>query len=76
MMSHTSLLWQNPDWQVEAKSWIHSALDKYNLQLTGEIEQPHIRLWSTVMIVPTDNGLLYFKASVFAHKTALTDYLA
>jgi len=71
-------LWQQPDWQGEAHAWIRSALDKNNLQLTGEIEQPHIRQWSTVMTVPTNNGILYFKASasIFAHETALTDYLA
>lgn len=71
-------LWQQPDWQGEAHAWIRSALDKNNLQLTGEIEQPHIRQWSTVMTVPANNGILYFKASasIFAHETALTDYLA
>lgn len=71
-------LWEQPDWQAEVKAWIYSALDKNDLRLTGEIEQPHIRPWSTVMTVPTDTGLLYFKASasIFAHETALTNYLA
>jgi Phosphotransferase enzyme family len=77
-MMSTSLLWHQLDWQAEAKAWIYSALDKNNLRLTGEIEQPHIRPWSTVMTVPTNAGMLYFKASasIFAHETALTDYLA
>jgi phosphotransferase family enzyme len=77
-MSNPILLWQQPDWQAEAKAWIQSVLDRNNLQLTGEIQQPHIRPWSTVMTVPTDAGILYFKASasIFAHETALTDYLA
>src|ERR1043165_3351131 len=77
-MSNTFLLWQQPDWQAEVKAWIYSALDKNNLRLTGEIEQPHIRPWSTVMTMPTNAGMLYFKASssIFAHETALTDYLA
>lgn len=74
----TSLRWHQPDWQAEAKAWIRSALERNNLQLTGEIEQPHIRPWSTVMTVPTQEGKLYFKASasIFAHETALTSYLA
>lgn len=74
----TSLLWQQSDWQAEATAWIHSVLSKNNLQLTGEIEQPHIRPWSTVMTVPTNADVLYFKASasIFAHEPALTDYLA
>jgi len=78
MMSNISLPWQQADWQAEVHAWIRSALDKNNLQLTGEIEQPHIRQWSTVMTVPTDDGVLFFKASnsLFAYETALTDYLA
>ncbi len=77
-MSNLPLLWQHVDWQAEAKVWIHAALDQYNLQLAGEIEQPHIRPWSTVMTVPVNDEMLYFKASasLFAHETALTDYLA
>jgi hypothetical protein len=77
-MSEQTLLWEQPDWQAEAHAWIRSSLSKNKLQLTGEIEQPHIRPWSTVMMVPTKSGMLYFKAcaSVFAHETALTDYLA
>ena len=73
-----TFLWQQPDWQAEAKAWIQSALDRNNLQLTGEIQQPHVRPWSTVMTLPTNAGTLYFKASasLFAHETALTDYLA
>jgi len=77
-MPEQTLLWEQPDWQTEAHTWIQSALAKNNLQLSGKIEQPHIRPWSTVMNVPTNSGMLYFKASasVFAHETALTDYLA
>jgi phosphotransferase family enzyme len=77
-MPDIHLLWEQPDWQAEAKAWIRSALQKHNLQLTGEIEQPHIRQWSTVMTVPTDAGMLFFKASnaLLAYETALTDYLA
>jgi aminoglycoside phosphotransferase (APT) family kinase protein len=78
LMSNSVLLWHQPDWQSEAQSWIRSELDNNDLQLAGEIEQPHIRPWSTVMTVPTNAGMLYFKASssIFAHETALTDYLA
>jgi len=76
-MFNNSLLWGQPDWQAEAQAWIRTTLDKSNLQLVGEIVQSHIRPWSTVMTVPTNEGMLFFKASasVFAHETALTDYL-
>ena len=77
-MSNISLLWQQANWQAKAHAWIRSELDKNNLQITGEIEQPHIRQWSTVMTVTTDDGVLFFKASnsLFAYETVLTDYLA
>jgi len=47
------------------------------MTLTDEITQPHIRPWSTVLRVPTNDGLLFFKASaeVLVHETALTEYL-
>ncbi|HLO15330.1 MAG TPA: phosphotransferase [Anaerolineales bacterium] len=77
-MANLSFLWQQPYWQAEARAWIHSALRKNNLQLTGEIEQPHVRQWSTVMTVPTGDGMFFFKESnaLFAYETVLTDYLA
>ncbi len=77
-MATIHLPWQQPDWQAEAKAWIRSALDKNDLQLIGEVEQPHIRQWSTVMTVPTNDGMLFFKASssLLAYETVLTDYLA
>jgi hypothetical protein len=77
-MTNTSFPWEEPAWQSEAQTWIRSALEKNRLQLTGEIEQSHIRSWSTVMTVPTDDGMLFFKASasIFAQEAALTDYLS
>jgi phosphotransferase family enzyme len=77
-MATILLPWQHPDWQAEAKAWIRSALGKNNLQLIGEIEQPHIRQWSTVMTVPTNDGMFFFKASsaLLNSETVLTDYLA
>jgi len=72
-----NLSWQESNWQAEARAWIRSSLQKHDLRLTGEIEQPHIRPWSTVMTVPTTGGMFYFKAAaaVFSHEAALTDYL-
>ena len=77
-MADTLFLWQQPDWQAEAKVWIRSTLEQNHLKLTGEIEQPHIRQWSTVMTVPTNAGRLFFKASssFLAYEAGLTDYLA
>ena len=78
MISDKLLLWEQPDWQAEAHKWIRTVLDEYGLRLTSGIEQSHIRPWSTVMTIPTDRDMFYFKASasVFAHEAALTGYLA
>jgi hypothetical protein len=67
------LLWNRPDWLAQASSWIRERVD-----VTGEIEQPHVRWWSTVLRVPTTDGDLYFKAVQPVHRfeAALTARLA
>jgi hypothetical protein len=60
---HSPLLWEEPDWLAEATGWIRARLAERGLQLTGEIEQPHVQWWSTVMRVPTGDGTLWFKAN-------------
>ena len=49
-----------------------------NIQVFGEIEQIHIRPWSTVTRVDTSGGLFFFKASApfFGHETGLTAHMA
>jgi hypothetical protein len=56
------LLWVRPDWRAEAEAWIRE-----HAEVTGEIEQPHVRHWSTVMRVPTAEGDLWFKAVAPLH---------
>jgi hypothetical protein len=74
----TLTLWTHPDWTARAHNWIRAELEKQGVQATGPPEQPHIRPWSTVLHVPTDVGMLYFKASTAAlrHEAALTRILA
>ena len=57
------LLWTEPDWLAEAAAWIRARVD-----VTGEIEQPHVRWWSTVLRVPTADGDLFFKAVAPVHR--------
>ena len=56
------LPWERPDWVAEATSWIRE-----RVEVTGEIEQPHVRWWSTVLRVPTAGGDLFFKAVAPVH---------
>jgi hypothetical protein len=67
------LLWTSPEWLEETSAWIRGRVD-----VTGEIEQPHVRWWSTVLRVPTAEGDLFFKAVAPVHRfeAALTARLA
>ncbi|MGE5249505.1 MAG: phosphotransferase [Bacteroidota bacterium] len=76
-MTTYPLAWEDPGWRTEAQEWIRSQLSGAGLRLNGQIEQPHIHPASTVMRVPTDGGLFYFKATApyLRHEAALTAYL-
>ena len=78
MSNQAQLVWQDPDWQKQVTEWIHAEAERQDIHITGEIEQPHLYAWSTVMHIPTDQGKLFFKAT--AHETiyeaALTQSLA
>jgi hypothetical protein len=72
-MGQPELLWRRPEWLAEAVSWVRA-----HVEVTGEIEQPHVHWWSTVLRVPTAAGTVYFKAShrIHAFEPALTLELA
>ena len=78
MSNQSQLVWQNLDWRKEVREWIHAQAQRHGILITGEIEQPHMYAWSTVLHIPTDQGKLFFKAT--AHETlyeaALTQALA
>ena len=63
MTEQPQLIWHDPAWQKQAHTWLRSEAEKNAFQITGEIEQNHAYAWSTVMRVPTDQGLLFFKAT-------------
>ena len=66
------------DWRQEAETWIREQLDLHDDTLSGPIEQPRVRPWSTQLTVPTDSGLLWFKANcaALAFEPRLHDELA
>jgi hypothetical protein len=72
------LPWTQPGWLEQASQWIHAELERQGIRVTGLIEQPHVRPWSTVLRVPSTEGPLYFKATspVLAHEAALTQALS
>ena len=66
--------WLEPSWRAEAEAWIRDRVD-----VDGAIEQPHVYPWSTVLRVPTQDGPLWFKATmpeVHGFEPELTTVLA
>ena len=57
------MLWAGASWRAEALAWIDEQLDRLGRPRTGDVAQPHLRPWSTVMTVPTQAGTVWFKAS-------------
>jgi hypothetical protein len=70
--------WSDPAWKAEAHAWIEERLIGLALTVTGPIEQPHLVWWSTALRVPTDGGVLWFKAVQpdGAFEMRLTPFLA
>jgi hypothetical protein len=62
-----TLIWVEPAFRDDATAWIRARLAERGIEQTGEIEQPHVRWWSTVMRVPTAEGDLWFKANAPPH---------
>lgn len=63
MTDQPQLLWHDPNWQKQAHAWIRTQTGQNAIQITADIEQNHAYAWSTVMRVPTDQGMLFFKAT-------------
>lgn len=77
-MSNPQLIWQDPDWRKQVTDWIHVETERQGIHIMGEIEQPHMYAWSTVLHIPTDQGKLFFKATApeTIYEAALTQSLA
>lgn len=58
-----STRWQDPAWLQTVSEWTDAELDRLGLRRVGEVEQPHVRPWSTVIRIPTEAGDVWFKAN-------------
>ena len=54
--------WLDPTWRTTVLDWVEERLRDQGISITGAVAQPHLRPWSTVLSVPTDAGLVWFKA--------------
>ena len=72
------LPWHDPAWQKQAQAWIQAEAKKNSIDITGEIEQPHMYPWSTILRVLSNAGTLFFKATALetVYESALTQKLA
>jgi Phosphotransferase enzyme family len=61
------LPWVQPAFLAEATTWIDARLAESGIERTGDLEQPHVRWWSTVLRVPSTEGDLWFKANASVH---------
>ena len=71
-------VWTDARWLACVKGWLDRQLEELGLQSTGDVEQPHVRPWSTVLRVPTTGGDVWFKANIplLAYEAAVVDMLA
>ena len=56
-------VWSSAEWRAEAVSWIDGQLVVAGIERAADVEQPHLRPWSTVLRVPTARGDFFFKAT-------------
>ena len=70
--------WTRPGWFEEASAWVQAELERQGIKVSGPIEQPHSRPWSTVLRIPTIQGDIYFKAAspVEPHELVVLQSLA
>jgi hypothetical protein len=70
--------WHDPEFVRSTHAWIDGQLERLGIARTGEIEQPHVYVSSTVMRAPTDRGDVWFKANMEAlrHEAAVASMLS
>jgi hypothetical protein len=68
-------LWEDPEWLAGAVEWADDRLHELGRERTGDVEQPHVRSWATVLRVPTADGPVWFKANTaeLRHEVAIVE---
>jgi hypothetical protein len=54
--------WASARWRRAATAWLDEQLDNQGIRRTGDVEQPHLRPWATVLSAPTTAGRVWLKA--------------
>jgi len=56
-------VWASAAWRAEAVAWLDEQLAAAGLGRTGDVEQPRVRPWATVLRAPTGGGVVWMKAA-------------
>jgi hypothetical protein len=54
--------WGDPEWRALATSWLDDQLQAAGLERSGDVTQPHVHPWATVLSAPTRGGRVWLKA--------------
>lgn len=54
--AHGVAVWPSPSWLAGAVSWLDTQLVSAGIERIGEVTQPHLRPWATVLSAPTSRG--------------------
>ncbi|TCN34766.1 phosphotransferase family enzyme [Kribbella orskensis] len=55
-------LWTSREWRAEAEAWIDEQLTAAGVERLGEVTQPRVRPWGTLLRVDTSRGPVWLKA--------------
>src|SRR5918993_1046340 len=55
--------WSRPEFRDHAQAWLDQQLAAAGIERIGEIEQPRVRPWATVLRAPTTVGTVWMKAA-------------
>jgi hypothetical protein len=78
MTDYAITRWRDRVWLAGAVGWASDRLAEHGHRLIDEPEQTHVRPWSTLLRLPTSEGVFWFKANAIgtAHEGPLIETLA
>ena len=62
-------LWTSRAFVDEARAWVEAQLAPHGIRLTGQWEQPHVRVWSTTIRFETTEGVSGSRSMAPARRT-------
>lgn len=70
-------VWESDTWRVTALAWMDDRLAAAGIARLGDVEQPRVRPWATVLRAPTTIGPVWMKAAAAdtAYEVGLYDVL-